>query len=258
MSTFNKSTAYGRGQAARYEAAQERARRDKNSFIPGLRVRHDGWTEEKTQRFLDVLSHTGCVRDACRVAGSSNTSAYRLRRIKPEFAAAWDDALSRAGEGLVALAYARAVHGRETIIYRNGEEYERRVQPDSALLTLLIKRGDLAGGEGAFAHKDLAEIPREEILTRSEWNQHIEFSPYGGKVLGPDPVVEKRTYDEAIHRLRARLKDMAAKGEQCMCCHRPLPPEWPQQSLQELQLIGVVDLKDIIRGGDGIASPEAQ
>ena len=252
MPTFDKSSPFGRAKAARYEAAAERARRDKNPLIPGLRVRHDGWTVEKTQRFLDVLAHTGCVRDAARVAGSSNTSAYRLRRIKPEFAVAWDDALLRAGEGLVALAYARAVHGRETVIYRNGEEYERRVQPDSALLALLIKRGDLAGGEGAFMHKDLAEIPREEILTRAEWNQHIGFSPYGGKALGPDPAVEKRKYHEAIGNLRRRLQDMAAKGENCMCCHQTLPPNWPPQSLQELQLLGVVDLNDVQTGGDGL------
>ena len=232
--------------------AEARAARDKNPHIPGLRVRHDGWTAEKTQRFLDVLAYSGCVRDACRVAGSSNSSAYRLKRINPEFAAAWDDALSRAGEGLVALAYNRAVNGRETVIYRNGEEYERRVQPDSALLALLIKRGDMAGGAAGFGHNDLAEIPREEILTLAEWNQHIRFSPYGGKYLRADPVEEKRKYHEAIARLRARLKSMAEEGVQCMCCHQPLPPNWPPQSLQELQLLGVVDLQAVAEGRDGL------
>lgn len=40
-----------------------------NKLLPGLRVRHDGWTEARTQRFLDTLAHTGCVTDAARVAG---------------------------------------------------------------------------------------------------------------------------------------------------------------------------------------------
>lgn len=48
---------------------------NRNRLMPGLRVRHDGWTEERTQRFFDSLGHTGCVRDAARVAGVSNTAA---------------------------------------------------------------------------------------------------------------------------------------------------------------------------------------
>jgi hypothetical protein len=120
---------------------------NRNRLMPGLRVRHDGWTEERTQRFFDTLGHTGCVRDASRVAGVSNVAAYRMKRRFPLFAAAWDDALARAGQGLIAIAYKRAVEGRETVIIRNGEEYERRINPPSdAMLGLLIKRGDLAGG----------------------------------------------------------------------------------------------------------------
>lgn len=50
-----------------------------NALMPGLRVRHDGWTAARTQRFLDVLGHTGCVTDAARVAGLSRTGARRMR-----------------------------------------------------------------------------------------------------------------------------------------------------------------------------------
>jgi hypothetical protein len=56
---------------------------NRNRLMPGLRVRHDGWTEERTQRFFDALGHTGCVRDAARVAGVSNAAAYRMKRRFP-------------------------------------------------------------------------------------------------------------------------------------------------------------------------------
>ena len=117
----------------------------RNRLMLGLRVRHDGWTEERTQRFFDSLAHTGCVRDAARVAGVSNTAAYRMKRRFPLFSDAWDKALSRAGEGLMAVAYKRAVEGKETIIIRGGREVERRITPSDAILGLLLKRGDMAG-----------------------------------------------------------------------------------------------------------------
>ncbi len=118
---------------------------NRNRLMPGLRVRHDGWTEERTQRFFDALGHTGCVRDAARVARVSNAAAYRMKPRFPLFAQAWEDALDRAGQGLLAIAYKRAVEGRETVIIRGGQEYERRITPSDAILGLLLKRGDMAG-----------------------------------------------------------------------------------------------------------------
>ncbi len=46
-----------------------------NALMPGLRVRQDGWTQERTQRVFDTLGHTGCMTDAARVAGLSVTGA---------------------------------------------------------------------------------------------------------------------------------------------------------------------------------------
>jgi len=60
----------------------------KTTFMPGLRVRHDGWTDKRTSWLFDALAYTGCVRDATRVAGVSNVAAYRMTRRFPLFAAA--------------------------------------------------------------------------------------------------------------------------------------------------------------------------
>ncbi len=155
------------------------------AMLPGHRRRHDGWNEERLQRFLDVLGHTGCVEDACRVCGMSDIGARRLKARYPLFAAAWADALARAQQGLVAIAYNRAVEGRETIIIRKGEEYERRIQPSDAMLRLLIARGDMSNG--------VAAQPSEEVLTFQEWRDGWRFKKYGGKWKPPsNEEVEKR------------------------------------------------------------------
>jgi hypothetical protein len=105
------------------------SRVDITVLFPGLRPRHDGWTQARTQRFLDTLAYTGCVEDAARVAGMSDVGARRMKGKYPAFEAAWEDALERAQTGLIAIAYQRAVEGRETVIIRKGEEYERRIAP---------------------------------------------------------------------------------------------------------------------------------
>lgn len=185
----------------------------RNTLMPGYRVRHDGWTEERTQRFLDALAHTGCVRDAARVAGVSNTAGYRLKKRFPAFAAAWNAALARAQQGLIAIAYKRAVEGRETVIIRKGEEVERRIQPSDAMLGLLIKRGDLEAGLGAHGAGDpsLAGIPREDILTRAEFEQGWGFHWAGGKVK------EEMTEAEAEAEFARRMEKLKIRDDE---------PEW--------------------------------
>jgi hypothetical protein len=64
--------------------------------LSGHRIRHDGWNTRRVDAFLRHLSITGCVRESAFMVGMSKTSAYRLQRRSPEFAIAWDEALSRA------------------------------------------------------------------------------------------------------------------------------------------------------------------
>ena len=56
-----------------------------SKLLPGLRVRHDGWTQARTQRFLDTLAHTGCVTDAARVAGMSRMASKDCPAPPPSF-----------------------------------------------------------------------------------------------------------------------------------------------------------------------------
>lgn len=207
---------------------------NRNRYMPGLQFRANGWTEDRTQRFLDVLGHTGCVSDAARVASVSTGSCYRQKKRFPLFSAAWDDAVERAGKGLVAIAYKRAVETRETLIIRNGEEYERRIQPPSdAMLGLLIKRGDLAGG-GAGA------IGGEDAITLDEWQRHVRFNERGRKITIEDPAEGARKFIAKMDEIRHRLKTYAAQGGACPTCKQTLPEGWPNQSMAELVASGLV------------------
>jgi hypothetical protein len=212
---------------------------NRNAMMPGHRVRHDGWTQERTQRFFDALAFTGCVRDAARVAGVSNVAAYRMKRKYPAFAAAFDAALGRAHVGLIALAYKRALEGNETVVIRKGEEYERRITPSDAMLSLLIKRGDMGGGVGKSMGAG------NEVLTLDEWRAHRRFGRDGEKITVTDPIISQQDFRARIAQLRGRLAAQAAAGGACPYCAQTLPDRWPQHSLAGLVALGVVDLAEL-------------
>ena len=55
------------------------------------RKRHAGWTAERQRKFIEHLSLTGHVGEACAVVGVASSSAYRLKH-KPgaeSFSRAW-------------------------------------------------------------------------------------------------------------------------------------------------------------------------
>ncbi len=204
---------------------------DHAKMLPGFRPLKTGWTPERLQRFFDVLTHTGCVLDACYVAGISDASAYKMKARFPLFAAAWENALNRGNRGLIAIAYQRATQGRETVIIRKGEEYERRIQPSDAMLGLLIKRGDLAGGGTVSG----------DVLTFDEWRRHVRFDKHGRKILTEDPAVGAAGFLARMNQVRARLQAYADAEGACPTCRQKLPAGWPSQSMAELVAGGVVD-----------------
>ena len=171
--------------------------------------RHDGWTEARKKTFLAVLRESGCVIDACRVAGMSDTSAYRLRERDPEMAALWQDALENGQRGLVAVAHQHAVVGKETIIYRDGEEVERRVVPSDSLMAILIKRGDLGGRIGART--------ADKVITWEEWQDGVRFDDEGNKIdEREEAAAVHKALDRKLGDMRMKLLARRAKAEERM------------------------------------------
>lgn len=215
-----------------------RAQIERSVLLPGLRVRHDGWTSDRTQRFLDTLAHTGCVRDAARVAGVSNVAGYRLKKRFPLFSAAWDDALARAQQGLIAIAYQRAVQGKETVIIRNGAEYERRIAPSDAMLGLLVKRGDMVGTTDV--------VPLEDRITIAEWRDQWRFDTTGKKYQAqPEGAAADRVMAR-LQAIRTRIYEHADETGTCTHCGQTLSPEGlaylKNHSLAEFVALGEIPL----------------
>ena len=180
----------------------------------GLRERHDGWTNAKIDIFLEVLAETGCVRDAARMVGLSSTAAYRLRAKNDMVRQAWDESLNAAGKNLLAVAYQRAVEGKETIIIRKGEEVERRISPSDSILGLLIKRGDLAN--------DASRINPDAAITYAEWQKNVRFDAEGKKFTEFSDEFILEQYKLRSDQIRENILAYAADADACWHCHEPL------------------------------------
>ena len=212
-----------------------------NKLMPGLRVRHDGWTAARTQRFLDVLGHTGCVTDAARVAGLSRTGARRMRQKFPAFAAACDEAIARAGQGLIAIAYKRAVEGRETIIIRKGKEHERRIAPSDSILGLLLKRIDARSPDEGYN--------RDDLISFEEFESGMTFDRDGKKFHGYNPGEIQKKLNENFDRATAWTARRVAKTNTCWHCGQPLTDGARETMLKHSPAIRIA-LGDYVLGYD--------
>jgi hypothetical protein len=105
------------------------------------RPRHDGWTDEKQRRFIEVLADTGLVSHAAKSVGMTRESANRLRRSPhaAAFSRAWDAARDHAGSALEDIVFERAIEGVEHNVYNECGEVicAKRVYNDR-LLTFLL------------------------------------------------------------------------------------------------------------------------
>lgn len=67
------------------------------------------WSREKRELFLAELAVSSNITASAKAAGLPEASAYRLRRLSPEFAAAWQDALCEGYTKLEHMMLARAM-----------------------------------------------------------------------------------------------------------------------------------------------------
>jgi len=147
----------------------------------------------------------------------------------------------------MAIAFKRAVEGRETVIIRKGEEYERRITPSNSILGLLLKRGDLNGG-GPLGGELAGGKTAEDILSFDEWQQHKRFDDYGRKIEIEDSAEMSAKFIAQMSKIRQRLKDYAAQGGACPTCKQALPAGWPNQSMAELVASGLVNPDELHAG----------
>jgi hypothetical protein len=112
------------------------------SFDPvPVRARHDGWTAQKQIAFIEALAETGCVAEACRRVGMSESSAHRLRR-RPcgwAFRRAWDAAGDYGLHRLEQAVVSRSVNGVARPIFYKGEQVGEWRHYDERLAMFLLR-----------------------------------------------------------------------------------------------------------------------
>lgn len=125
--------------------------------------------------FCEHLARHGNVRLACRAAGVSPQTAYRMRRACGQFRALWYAALVIAREQVEDVLADRAIHGWEEAVFYHGEEVARRRRYDSRLLLAHLARLDrlaerAAGGvvERFDAALDVLAADGELVLAPAE------------------------------------------------------------------------------------------
>ena len=198
--------------------------------------RHDGWTEEKQRRFIEVLADTGLVSLAAKEVGMTRASAYRLRRAEHAgaFARAWDRARELAGAMIEDIAFERAIEGVEVETYDGtGQLSGTRTVYNDRLLTFLLRhlrpevysaaarerRGGAwpERGDGGGASLDAAlramepplPAPVEELLDPDQLEQDLLTAEIADGAL-PRFLREQRAA-KSPERLRA--EELAAQQE---------------------------------------------
>lgn len=89
--------------------------------------------------FLKALAESGTVTTASKKAKIGRTTAYKVREEDSVFAAAWDEALAEAVDGMEAEAHRRAVEGTLKPVYQQGRKVGSIREYSDTLLIFLLK-----------------------------------------------------------------------------------------------------------------------
>ncbi len=195
------------------------------------RVRHDGWTVERQNKFIESLGRTGCVRDAARMAGISWNSAYKFRERDADFDERWQRALRRAKTPLEEVAWKRAVEGEKQDVWYHGKVVGQRVKHANDVLRLLIQRDDNgaardaqgrfapagSGAAGAViegqAHVRVDDVDVDEptmIEGRKVYPKWLSTAPSS---TGPsDPEQPRDTLEEKLKKISDRIGEMGSRN----------------------------------------------
>ncbi|QTD57617.1 hypothetical protein [Parasphingorhabdus cellanae] len=196
------------------------------------RVRHDGWTAERQNIFIESLAKTRCVRDASRIAGISWNSAYRHRKRSPAFAERWALALRRAETTIGEVTWQRAVEGVEEDVWYYGKVVGKRTKYANDLLRLLYQHDTNGAGrdaQGRFAPSgegaghDADEGTDREVHDGAhpgpQYPDVDEPTTVAGRTIypkwvslpPPDPTKPKDTLDEKLKKISDNIRRLGSR-----------------------------------------------
>jgi len=131
------------------------------------KARPRDWTKAKQSKFLSVLAETCNVTRSAEEAGTSTSSAYRLRKENAAFRAGWLEAISVAYQRLELVLLDRAFNGTEKVVKRRDGSEERMLEYSNQLgLTLLKMHRDTAVEAATEFQPDQIEELRERLFNK--------------------------------------------------------------------------------------------
>ena len=177
-------------------------------FTPvATRPRHDGWTPEKQSGFIDALTASGCVHEACAAVGMSRQSAYLLR-TRPDaqgFRLAWDAALDVAIRRLSDECYSRALNGVPVPHFYKGEQVGEHRRYDNRLATFLLRYRDPLRYAATLDQMVYDGHPEAAALGLARARDRMMDEAYG--VADAEPVAQLPPFAaEPVHDALARQK----------------------------------------------------
>ena len=198
--------------------------------VPRLCNRHDGWTPERQQLFIEALADYGSVRAAANSVGMTPESAYLLRR-HPEaktFRKAWEAALDLGMQRVEDVAIDRALNGVEVPVYAYGTIVGTRTVYNDRLLMFMLRNrapkrfaADGAKGMNALDKHRLAQMKKE---WRREWERERA-------------AANRKNRGDAIERINAKLDRMRERSE---AAERLLADDAPGQATGQAPTTGTV------------------
>jgi len=129
-------------------------------------------TPAKKKKFLKLLAETCNVQKAAKAMKIPYQTLYWHRRNDPEFAAAWELAVSEAIDELEGSAFNRATHGVEKTVYYQGVPCGTETQYSDALAALLLK-----------AHKPEKYGDRRSMEISGPGGRPVEINAVRGRMI---------------------------------------------------------------------------
>jgi len=151
-----------------------------------------------TVQFLTTLAATANVSEACRAAGISRPTSYRLLERDKEFAADWRDAMASSVDALESEARRRAVEGVEEPLFQKGAKVGTIRRYSDALLMFLLRAAKPDRYGDSLALRQAAKTPEHEDVDLDQI-----LAAMGYELTGRTPPIEPdRGFDPA--RVKAR------------------------------------------------------
>lgn len=138
----------------------------------------------KQALFLQGLRESGTVLHAAEFAGINRITAYQWRKVFPEFAKAWDDALEDPIDRVEKTLYTMAVSGNNVTATMSYLRHNRAKYRDES--RIIIAKDDLDSViEAAIAEHQLPQLPPIDVAALA-----VESSDSEQSLLDPATTSE--------------------------------------------------------------------